>query len=206
MPNWTQNTWCITGENNLLDQVRETFVDDQFFDFNKFIPVPKELANTQSPCKITTEAEARVLNAANLARMATASEAKREYMLPIVAISEEEQQRRLDKYSAVDWFDFCNLHWGTKWIGNDLIVLRDEPGCLVIHFNTAWAAPEGIIKHLQEMGLSICGGAIYEGLDPEDSLEIIDGNFEDFFEYFRIKNEFENNGEETWSWVEIECR
>lgn len=205
MPNWTQNTWCITGDNELLDQVRETF-DDGFFNFEKLIPVPEELANTQSPCKITTETEARVLNAANLARMATASEAKREYMSPIVAISEEERQRRFDKYSAIDWYEFCTRFWGTKWIGNNLIILRDEPGCLVIRFDTAWAAPEEIIKYLQEMGLTVCGGAIYEGLDPEDSLEIIDGNFEDFFEYFRIKNESETDGEETWLWMEIHLR
>lgn len=189
MPNWTTNTWSLSGEQSELDKVREaikpkkTDPEKKIFDFNVFIPTPKELEKTSSPVKVVdTEAEAKRLceEAANSRNSDFESET------PIVAISEAERKRRMDAYGAEDWYEFHNLFWGVKWEGTEVKVLRDEPGELVLSFNTAWSAPTPIAAYLQNRGLTLVGGGIYE---DGSELEIIGAGREEFDKIFKVEEE-----------------
>ena len=48
------------------------------------------------------------------------------------------------------WYDWRNQNWGTKWDCYDVEVTDDDPDCLEIQFNTAWAPPEAICNEIRE--------------------------------------------------------
>lgn len=52
-----------------------------------------------------------------------------------------------EKYGAKDWYDWCNLYWGTKWDAGDAEYDEEEQ---TIRFDTAWAPPEQIFAKMQE--------------------------------------------------------
>lgn len=49
----------------------------------------------------------------------------------------------LERYGAVDWYDWCRREWGTKWNAQETEVYDDPEGngYKVVCFNTAWSAP-----------------------------------------------------------------
>lgn len=51
----------------------------------------------------------------------------------------------LKKHGAINWYDWHNKHWGTKWNGCDTYV-----GDNFIEFSTAWATPEPIFLKLSK--------------------------------------------------------
>ena len=42
-------------------------------------------------------------------------------------------------------------HWGTKWLGDGVSILCDEPGRLAVMFGTAGNAPLSIFRHIEGM-------------------------------------------------------
>ena len=60
MPNHITNQLTIVGTEEQVKQVREAIIgegEDQFIDFNKVAPIPKELVGTQSPVRIISQEE-----------------------------------------------------------------------------------------------------------------------------------------------------
>ncbi len=55
------------------------------------------------------------------------------------------------KYGAKDWYDWCNMNWGTKWNSSDAECKLMEYGDTSVAqftFATAWAPPIPVIEEL----------------------------------------------------------
>ena len=49
------------------------------------------------------------------------------------------------KYGVMDWYDWCNQNWGTKWNACYCRTIEEDPE---IYFDTAWSPPDGIVDAL----------------------------------------------------------
>lgn len=129
MPNWCTNVLLIRGEYEEVQKLLDTVEgDNSAFSLNKLLTTPEELKNTTAPSRT----------------------------------SEEEKKRLRDMYGATDWYDWQVNHWGTKWdveatIVNDshseanhvfLSKLKDSDRVVTMEFDSAWAPPVPVIKHL----------------------------------------------------------
>lgn len=124
MPNWAENILKITGAPKRIQELREYIagVDAEgnklIFDFNKVVPMPEELGLTTSP------------NTVNASEM-------------------------VGKYGFPDWYSFQSTKWGTKWnLNHDSVRVIDNGDSdpfietLEMRFDTAWSAPDGVVKAL----------------------------------------------------------
>jgi hypothetical protein len=48
-----------------------------------------------------------------------------------------------------DWYDWCCVHWGTKWSAWDP-VFQEVDGGLQVRYRTAWDPPHGLLSHLTQ--------------------------------------------------------
>lgn len=55
------------------------------------------------------------------------------------------------KYGFVDWYDWRNRNWGTKWNAKDVELNLDTPQQIHIRFSTAWSPPMPVITKIAEM-------------------------------------------------------
>lgn len=64
------------------------------------------------------------------------------------SISQEER----DKYCDKTWYDWCPIHWGTKWDACDPVCFPEtiDKGILNYDFETAWSPPEAWLKKVAE--------------------------------------------------------
>lgn len=53
-------------------------------------------------------------------------------------------------YGANNWYDWCVLHWGTKWNTWDCTIEEKHDDYVVFAFVTAWSPPTGAIEVLRE--------------------------------------------------------
>ena len=53
----------------------------------------------------------------------------------------------MQRHGHIDWYGWCNEHWGTKWNAEEVRV-RIEPDCLHLSFLTANTFPKPIAKAL----------------------------------------------------------
>jgi hypothetical protein len=129
MPNWCTNTLLISGEYDEVQRLLETVeADNTSLSLSKLLTTPEELKNTTAPSRNP----------------------------------EEEKQRLRDLYGAVDWYDWQVNNWGTKWdveariIGDThaaanhvfLSKLKESKRVVTMEFDSAWAPPTPVIKHL----------------------------------------------------------
>ena len=195
MPNWTENTWSIEGDADALNIVRGALHHD-LFDFDRLIPTPVELNRSQSPLKVVaTQEEADELNA-SWREKAIKFNWPDQNLETIVAVTQEEHDRRMDKYGASTWYEFSNRFWGTKWPGSRMSIVSDEPTRLVIRFDTAWSAPLAIAEHLESLGLNVYGGGIYEDGSEFEMLGDDESAFEERFTV--VEEEFAHD---DYSWT-----
>lgn len=126
MPNWTANNVLFVGKRKQLETLKDMLKSDENdFDFNNIIPIPKELTDTVSGSE----------------------NAKPDW--------QKEQSNQLKaKYGADNWYDWSIDNWGTKWNAcNTEVEQRD--GTLVYHFDTAWDCPREIVNALMRMKKTI---------------------------------------------------
>lgn len=152
------------------------------FDFNAFIPMPDELAETGSPTEVvSTQAEANKINEEFLARPFSDS-------TTVKAITEQEARRREQVYGRSDtrfgdprilnWYDWSTPHWGTKWNAYDVHYIDSTPTSVTLKFDTAWASPTPVFDHLTQEGYEVNawwsdeGGPTGEYGDPYEIFEI----------------------------------
>lgn len=153
MPNWVRNKVRMKG---IAKQPLFTTGEDgkQHFDFNKLIPMPKELDMVSG----SPEKDA-------ICELILSLAAKR--FLPIDVNGESYRNRNEDqtpekkqellenglqyasnlvKYGATTWYDWCCQNWGTKWNACETVIISDDE----IQFDTAWSNPEPIIRALAD--------------------------------------------------------
>ena len=147
MPNHVTNKLTIIGTNEQIKQVREAIRgerEDQFIDFHKIAPIPKELEGTRSPVHIISQEEYD----------------KQEERLAKDGLTENEKnfglsrgltQELADEYTMrfghADWYGWQTDNWGTKWNAYENNEIDED----CIEFQTAWSNPYGLLVKLSEM-------------------------------------------------------
>lgn len=128
--------------------------DLNLFDFNGIVKMPPELLETTSPTKIVeTEEEAKRLNE----KEHEVAKENQWFGKTSSHLSKAEQERRLKKYGAVNWYDWSNQHWGTKWNAYDVRYIAHNETTLVVKIETAWDTPHKIWETLREQGFKVNG-------------------------------------------------
>ena len=112
----------------------------QHFSFRSILPMPKEIEHTSSPARIfETQEEVDEHVKDHLAE--NQSDIAKQYANGAMT---REYASYLEKtYGADNWYDWSNLHWGTKWDASNSY-LEDDGWMLRYDFDTAWCPPEPI--------------------------------------------------------------
>jgi hypothetical protein len=147
MPNHITNRLTIIGTEEQVKQVREAIKgerEEQFIDFNKIAPIPKELENTQSPLTIISQEEYDI----------------QEKRIADGNISDDEKNWGLSrgltqklaieyqmKFGYAEWYGWQNANWGTKWNAYS----QTDINANVIEFQTAWSTPYSLLVNLSKL-------------------------------------------------------
>lgn len=138
MPNWCDYAITIKGDRDTIKKVHEKFsvpADEQEeswdsmkeYDLTRILPVPEELQITAG----------------------FISEDSPEY-----PEWKAKQEANKAKYGYADWYWWCVANWGTKWppsIANYDVEYNDDTGWINVSGQSAWSAPDGLVRNLTEM-------------------------------------------------------
>jgi hypothetical protein len=157
MPNHTYNTLTIEpksivdAEQNIKEILNTIKSDDgEPIDFNKIIPMPECLKNVTSTTLFTTEIdkiEEKIREKNEQFNWGFTEEQIQDRIKRDTEIAELYNEN-IAKTGYKCWYDWSCDNWGTKW--NAYQQELDEK-TNQIHFQTAWASPEPVIKKLSEM-------------------------------------------------------
>ena len=147
MPNHITNRLTIIGTEEQVKQVTEAIKgerEDQFIDFNKISPIPKELENTQSPIRIISQKEYDEQEKRIVEGNLTNDEKN-------FGLSRGLTQKLVDEYRKKfghsDWYNWRIENWGTKWNAYEQVQIDEN----VIEFQTAWSTPFALLVNLSEL-------------------------------------------------------
>lgn len=176
MPNWCSNELIVTGPEEVLgrfhDAHRTSDKDGSpAFTFEGSVPMPKVLRSIKSGGR-TIDGES-----------VTVWWERNGEAFPISPVT---QDRLRTRYGAVNWYDWAQKNWGTKWDAGE--VDHDaSPEYRYYAFNTAWGPPAEWAKRASAaypelrfsidysepgMGFSgefiVAGGAVLSDVQTED--------------------------------------
>ena len=185
MPNHITNYVRIGGSKAKIDflvknvklirEPDEKLDDENEFDFNGIIEMPDELKHTKSPTDVfETQEEVDAANA-KFSTSPLASTLQHE----TAAITKEEADRRMEKHNALNWYDWANNYWGTKWGAYDVHYLGGNDTEIAVVFNTAWSPPEEIFRMLEETDYSV--DCFWQDEDPSN-----EGEWGEPYKYFAV--------------------
>lgn len=181
MPNHIKTVIFFDGDPELIKKMREEIggydpesrEGDYVIDFNKLIPMPKELDIVSGSASSASHTAYCVLNDLELPGYSTIIKkhweeeverrnAKRKVRKLTLKAWLEEQAKKgeneidlklgkqvhdnIEKYGCESWYDWRVAHWGTKWNSYE----GEEEGDRRIAFLTAWAPPVPIFDKLAE--------------------------------------------------------
>ena len=144
MPNWVSHSITLKGKKSDIKKLTE-FVksEDRDFDFNKVLPIPKELQGTQAPTKIISQKEYDEQEK----RLAKGELTKEEKDWGISrGLTQELSSQYIKKFGTDNWYDWQCSHWGTKWNASSPSIQDD-----MIFFETAWSTPYNLLAKLSEL-------------------------------------------------------
>jgi len=128
MPNWCNNNIIIQGPKVKLQALKKSAEEGKFV--NALFPMPKELADTQSPPRDETDKQ-KLIN-----------------------------KRNKVEYGHDNWYDWRVDNWGTKWdidaydnsieYSEELLGKDKGPAKLSFGFDSAWAPPINAIAYYLE--------------------------------------------------------
>jgi hypothetical protein len=141
MPNHVTNRLTIIGTEEQVKQVREVIKgerEDQFLDFNKIAPIPKELDGTVSPMRIISQEEydeqERKISEDDL------TDNERNWGLSR-GLTQKLADEYKKKFGYAEWYGWQNANWGTKWNAYS----QTDIDANVIEFQTAWSTPYSLL-------------------------------------------------------------
>lgn len=187
MPNHITNWVEISGDADAIAKLKADVLvkvertpklhDDSIeFDFNGIRRMPPELKDTVAPTQVVaTQDTADAINGEYKALPGQAS---------IMAISQDEADRRNEEYNALNWYDWANDNWGTKWGAYNGYLLYEDDTRLVVKFDTASCPPRPIFELLEGRGLAV--NCYWEDEDPTNS-----GEYGDPYDVFEIRRTVE---------------
>lgn len=181
MPNWTTNTFTVSGDADAIARLRAEYMTDGRLDFAKVIPYPEGF-DSDLPAGTGEEAADFYLGAKEKhtrprsfyeqmfnEQRAHALKAKAEVEAggekPAARTIYEEAYLRYETYADFgaayvknieltghkNWYEFNCANWGTKWGASDTELLVDLPDVFEIRFATAWCEPAPIFERLHEL-------------------------------------------------------
>lgn len=149
MPNWCLNEVSITGKKEDILKIAELFgCMNNEFSFDSFMPIPDPVRGVHHGFTTTEDGTQHQY------WREKQDENKDRQVIPLT-IEEIEENQRL--YGAVDWYEWCNKYWGTKWDASmcgDVFVHADDGydyASIECSFETAWGPPEGVYNKLVSM-------------------------------------------------------
>ena len=150
MPNWCTNQLIVCGPVTWIDLFHEKItVGGGYEIMNNLYPCPEDLTGYPS----------------------------RHGTIPDSDPDKERKLANVEKYDAVDWYDWCIKNWGTKWGDCDTEYVASHDGddgmkISMYRFETAWSPPQEGLVHIaksfkpllfdlryQEPGMGFCGYA-----------------------------------------------
>lgn len=181
MPNHIVTEVEIKGNKEAIKSLIErvgivTDVDyevDNKFDFNGVVKMPEELRITVSPTKVLDTQEE--IDAENERHEKSWSDGN------VAAISKDEAAFRMEKYGALNWYDWANKNWGTKWNSYEVHLIDYSDEKLVVKMETAWDTPRVIWEKLESEGF-IVNCVLYGEME---GYETIGENAEDVFSIYQ---------------------
>lgn len=163
MPNWVQNNIYLHGSDEDIKKVLELVKSEESeFDFNKIIPMPKELEIASSSLnelgivcflsnRLTIPFEQLDKHCLGyVTNMFDSNWARTIYDERLPDRRDEFDKlyeigkvccENIRKYGYMDWYDWCRDNWGTKWNSCEVYI---EDNC--ISFQTAWSVPDPIFE------------------------------------------------------------
>lgn len=146
MPNHITNRLTIIGTEEQVAQVRAEIKgerEDQYIDFHKIAPIPKELEGTISPMRIISQEEYDIQEKKIATDDLTENERNWGFSRSLTQALADEYKK---KFGHCDWYGWQTANWGTKWNGYDQY--SDDTN--VIEFNTAWSTPYNLLVNLSK--------------------------------------------------------
>ena len=165
MPNHVQNRVRLTGEQSRIDELMRTVQNDEeglgSIDFNKIIPMPKELdiensSRTEQGFKAYSDfISVYILDQPDgkIDVFAIPKKAEQAFMRirkdvdPIAFIQGKKAYRNKIKFGHTTWYDWCIANWGTKWNAYSF----GQANTNTLSFNTAWSCSMPVMTKLSEM-------------------------------------------------------
>lgn len=169
MPNWIINKLTLEGSTiDILSALQSIATGEESIDFEKIVPLPKELSEVNSgysdilcalvlyvdegdDTELVKEMESGWLsNFVKKENISTAEECAKFLLNEKKYSSKIEMGRRALKneklYGHRDWHSWSLEKWGTKWNTNDTYTTSEGE----VVFQTAWSTPYPVIKKLSE--------------------------------------------------------
>ena len=143
MPNHVTNILYLPGQSDLLDRMLNYH---GLFDFNNFIKMPEELANSRAASftKTIDECEDQVI-----ASLMVGDEDR--------VLLELERKQMINKYGYPSWYEWAIAHWGTKWNAYEQERVADD----AVLFLTAWDTPRGVWEALAKKFPEAKGNVVF---------------------------------------------
>jgi len=146
MPNHTANNFVIQGPvadiNRFVDAVKTAETN---INFNGVYPMPEELKGTTSPTRIVTQEEVdKAWSDWNKRKEAGTLDSHEKDRPRGLGITQVQADELMKKHGAINWYDWCNTNWGTKWGAYDASewsVTEHGDGTAhgTIYYETAWS-------------------------------------------------------------------
>lgn len=140
MPNNTATILEITGPEEdiqrFIIQAASKTDSNHKLDFNNFVPMPKELENTNAPVRIATQEEIDKEFAEWKAKKDAGDPCFSWLDLPI---TQETYDRLVKTYGCSDWYEWAKKYWGTKWnsySNGDWNICGEKAA---LYYETAWS-------------------------------------------------------------------
>ncbi len=129
MPNHVYNRLSFTELSDKQKQILDAIASTQNGLCGYYRPMPDDIRNTTSPCRIVTQEEydKQMKKNENIDRTQSL------YHEP-KPITKKMQKALIDKYAVDNWYDWAYNNWGTKWGCYD-----NEIDGETLRFNTAWS-------------------------------------------------------------------
>jgi hypothetical protein len=234
MPNHIQSVLYVEAQTREeLDLFLNTIKgEDEVIDFNKIVPMPKEIMETESSTSVD-DALAYYLKMNNKEEeIKNFNKFRFSSFYPQEKIDKMSEQEKADllnvgeryynifkTYGYLNWYDWSLANWGTKWNAYESCMNEPTEKSVTIYFQTAWSGVPMLVSMLVEkfpnLGFQYkfadedrgynCG--IGQGNNGEFEFDYLEGGSDDAYETYREcwgydESEFFKGKDGSWHFID----